>query len=254
VSSVAVADAAAPLRESARALARELDLPWFDADAPGDCRALLLVTASGLCLQPCGPGASGPVQVDFGAAQMRHRRRGGHNEPLGRAVGVGKWPRLRVVDATAGLGRDSFVLADLGCEVLMLERSPIAFALLRDGLLRASCSEDDWLREVSARLSLQHADSLQALRHYPGDAPEVVYLDPMFPERKKSARVKKEMWLFQHLVEGEDNAGELLEQALRLASRRVVVKRPSRAPALAGQQPHYELAGKTVRFDVYNCG
>ena len=251
--SIAVCSSDAALLGPAQALAAELDLPWTDMSDRDAYEALLMLTAGGLQLQLCGPQAPGPISVDFGAGQMRHRRHGGHNELLGRAVGFGKWPGLSVLDGTAGLGRDSFVLADLGARVTLCERSPLVFALLRDGLERARVSADDWLQEVSSRMYLQRVDSVDWMRAFDGEPPDTVYLDPMFPPRKKSARVKKEMWLFQHLLETDDRPEQLLEPALALARRRVVVKRPSRAPALGGHKPHFELSGKTVRFDVYNC-
>ncbi|MEP5765323.1 MAG: class I SAM-dependent methyltransferase [Halieaceae bacterium] len=209
--------------------------------------------ADGLELQALGEKMPGAVRVDFGAGKMRHRRRGGHNEPLGRAVGVGKWDGLSVVDATAGLGRDSFVLADLGCQVTMLERSAVVFALLRDGLDRARRCGDAWLLAVVQRMSAHCADSSQWLAQQGDACCDVVLLDPMFPQRKKSARVKKEMWLFQQLLEADTPQPGLLEQALHSARRRVVVKRPARAEPLEGRQPDFELAGKAVRFDVYNA-
>jgi len=218
-----------------------------------DCEALLQETPDGLQLQLCGPDAPGPIMVDFGGGRMRHRRRGGHNELLGRAVGIGKWPDLSVLDATAGLGRDSFVLADLGCRVTLCERSDLVFALLRDGLERARSGSDAWLREVSGRMQLYYGDSLDWMREHAGEAVDVVYLDPMFPARKKSARVKKEMWLFQRLLAEDDRGEQLLAPALALAQRRVVVKRPASAPPLAERRPDFQLSGKAVRFDVYNC-
>jgi 16S rRNA (guanine1516-N2)-methyltransferase len=212
--------------------------------------ALLVDTGERLELLPQGKMAPGPIAVDFGAGGMRHRRRGGQNEPLGRAVGVGKCSPLFVVDATAGLGRDSFVLADLGCEVLMLEREPVIAALLRDGLRRASEGGDPWLTDVSSRLRLEQVDACEWLAA-PADKPvDVVYLDPMFPQRHKSARVKKEMWLFQQLFSG-GGSESLLQRALAQARRRVVVKRPARAMPLEDEAPAFTIPGKSVRFDVY---
>lgn len=239
---------------SAQLLAEELDLPFESDPEVLATLAVLQLTPLGLQLLPprITADGSGPLLVDFGAGRMRYRRRGGHNEPLGRAVGVGKRDNLYVVDATAGLGKDSFVLADLGCTVRLLERSAPVYALLRDGLQRASHSDDSWLREVAARMQVERADSCQWLQTC-AKLPDVVYLDPMFPARKKSARVKKDMWLFQHLLDSEGAEEALLQQALGASQWRVVVKRPARAPCLPGPKPHHTLEGKTVRFDVYNC-
>lgn len=231
---------------AASALAAELGLPLRDQVA--DARALLTLTPERLELAATGVDAPGAIAVDFAAGALRHRRRGGHNEPLGRAVGVGKWQDISVVDATAGLGRDSFVLADLGCRLTLLEREPVVFALLRDGLERGRRSEDPWVAEVCQRMTLVRADAHEWLA---GTAADVVYLDPMFPARRKSARVKKEMWLFQQLLEPADLSEGLLEAALAAAGKRVVVKRPAKAPALGERAPAFQLPGKTVRFDVY---
>ncbi len=234
------------LSERAEALAAELSMP-FAAQREG-WSALLVLSDRGLALQPLGEQASGPVAVDFSAGGLRYRRRGGHNEPLGRAVGTAKWPGLEVIDATAGLGRDSFVLADMGARVTMLERHPVVFALLRDGLARGVASDDAWVAEVSSRLSLVHAEAETWLTPACAD---VIYLDPMFPARRKSARVKKEMWLFQQLLEETEPTAGLLEVALAAARRRVVVKRPAKAEPLAQRVPGFVIPGKTVRFDVY---
>ena len=244
MSRIAIA-ASSPVR--AAALAATTGLPLREEADAWD--ALLCDSGERLQLVFTDADAPGPVSVDFGSAAMRRRRRGGHNETLGRAVGIRKLPGLTVVDATAGLGRDSFVLADLGCRVFMLERSPVVHALLKDGLARAMASDDAWLRAVAGRMSLVCVEAADWLA---GAAPavDVVYLDPMFPTRRKSARVKKEMWAFQQLI--DDHALlPVLDLALARASRRVVVKRPAKAPNLEERKPAFTLPGRTVRFDVY---
>ncbi|MEM0954265.1 MAG: class I SAM-dependent methyltransferase, partial [Pseudomonadota bacterium] len=123
---IAVYHATEDLLPAATALARELNLPLHDASASYD--ALLHIGEQGLSLVTQGPGAPGPLSVDFADPALLHRRRSGHNEPLGRALGVHKWPGMSVVDATAGLGRESFVIADLGARVTMLEKHPAVFA------------------------------------------------------------------------------------------------------------------------------
>ncbi|MEH6582805.1 MAG: class I SAM-dependent methyltransferase [Halioglobus sp.] len=244
----------------ARALADRLKLPLLPtavvAETLQQPAAVLFISSAGLYLQQTGKGAPGPVAVDFGNAGMRHRRRAGQNEMLGRAVGVAKKPSLQVVDATAGLGRDSFVLADLGCRVCLCERNPLITELLMDGLAQARVSGDTWLMQVCERMEL-----------YPGDARElgaklmpstdVIYLDPMFPARSKSASVKKEMALFQSLLDSGDMTADgeaLLDWSLSQEVARVVVKRPAKAPVLAGRRPSHEISGKAVRYDVYVLG
>lgn len=237
-------------------LATELGLPLLEpGTSPIHCEnyaALLIINAEGLCLQQTGRPAPGPVVVDFGSPALRHRRRSGHNELLGRAVGVAKKPGLRVLDATAGLARDAFVLADLGCEVQLCERNPVIAALLRWGMDRASGSDDTWLQAVIARMTLHEGD-VRELGDTLGPV-DVIYLDPMFPQREKSAAVKKEMALFQLLLDDASAMGDadaLLPWALGRDSARVVVKRPPKAPSLGGQSPSHCLQGKAVRYDVY---
>ena len=201
-----------------------------------------------------GRALPGPVTVEFGSDAMRHRRRSGHNELLGRAVGIiagGRHPR--VLDATAGLGRDSFVLADMGCAVTLCEREPVLAAMLAQGLQLALARGDEWQRRVVQRMHLFRGDARDpaAMQASPAD---VIYLDPMFPARDKSAAVKKEMALFQALLAStqyQQDAEQLLLWALAQDVARVVVKRPPRAPYLAGRQPSHSIAGKAVRFDVH---
>jgi 16S rRNA (guanine1516-N2)-methyltransferase len=194
----------------------------------------------------------GAVKVDFASDALTFRRLhgGGKKEAIARAIGLKGQDSLQVLDATAGLGRDAFVLASLGCVVDMIERSPVVAALLQDGLDRAAVAQElsNWL---PARLQLCHGIAKDLLNNWQGHCPDVVYLDPMFPHRKKSAAVKKEMRLFQQLLGPDEDADLLLEPALALAKKRVVVKRPSGAPFLAGKKPQIEMLGKANRFDVY---
>ena len=122
-------------------------------------RAVLVVSGQSLYLQQTGRRVPGPVAVDFGSAGMRHRSRSGTSELLGKAVGHGKKTPLRILDATAGLGRDAFVLADLGCEVLMCEREPVILEMLRCGLQSATSSSDIWLSGVVQRMRLCSQDA-----------------------------------------------------------------------------------------------
>lgn len=185
--------------------------------------------------------------------EFRTRRFVPGNEMLVKAVAGKKssHPVETVLDATAGLGRDAFILALAGYEVSLFERSPLVAALLEDGLRRLNQAKE--LEEVSQRMSFRHGDSLQALVDGPGDSAswDVVYLDPMFPERKKSALVKKEMRIFKAIVGADLDADELLPVALSVAKQKVVVKRPKPAPFLNEQKPSHQLVGKTGRFDVY---
>ncbi|MDR5866651.1 class I SAM-dependent methyltransferase [Halomonas koreensis] len=246
MSAVAVADDPA--------LARRWGLP--ERDAPGAAEApLILGHEAGRLVLAGDPKAYGkPLAVDFVEGKAAHRRRfgGGRGQLIARACGLGKGVTPSVVDATAGLGRDAFVLATLGAEVLMVERVAAIAALLEDGLARARAAADT--APIAARLRLAHGDAgteLAALVAEAGVAPQVVHLDPMFPHREKSALVKKEMRLFRTLAGDDADAPRLLEAALDVATHRVVVKRPRKAPPIDGPAPRHVLEGKTSRYDLY---
>lgn len=193
----------------------------------------------------------GAIYVDFVGGTMAHRRKfgGGRGEAVAKAVGIKGRYLPDVVDATAGLGRDAFVLASLGCKVRMLERNPVVAALLDDGLARGYRDAEigPWLRE---RMTLLHVSSLTALAEL-SPKPEVVYLDPMYPHKQKSALVKKEMRVFQGLVGPDEDADGLLEPARRLATKRIVVKRPDYAPPMADIAAQAAVVTKSHRFDIY---
>lgn len=213
-----------------------------------------LVLPEGLELQqtPAGLTLAGDnmtLTPDF--ADMLPRVRAGAlaRELLVRAAKV-KAPTGTVplaVDATAGLGEDSFLLAAADFEVLLFERDPVIAALLADALERARRASAT--AEIAARMTLVGSDSTEGLRHL-DRAPDVVYLDPMFPERRKSAAVKKKFQLLHHLEHPCDDAAALMEAALASHPKKIVVKRPVKGPHLAGVKPSYSLAGKAVRYDV----
>ncbi len=238
---------------SAVRLATELRLSLLTDPPAFGLTHLLTLTGDRLELRELGPAAPGPVYVDFVAGTAAHRRRfgGGRGQPLARAVGLKGNAAPTVVDATAGLGRDAFVLACLGCTVQLLERSPIMAALLHDGLRRAR--QDSELGSlVAARLSLELADGQDWLRRLaPERQPDVIYLDPMYPHRRKTALVSKEMRLLRQVAGADPDAPALLEAALGCARRRVVVKRPRLAPPLVGPPPTLHITAPNTRFDVY---
>ena len=187
------------------------------------------------------------VAVKFDSAAMQHRRKGGHNEILGRAVGLKADRKPLIWDATGGLGRDAFVLADLGCEVTLCERVPVLAWLLDHAVQAATVSGVDQVRDAAERMSVLAGDS-KTLR---APAGTVIYLDPMFPERKKAAAVKKEAVMLQHLADQVDDGESLWQWAWDQPGERIVVKRPLRAPILGHIRPAHTLKGKSVRFDVF---
>ena len=193
----------------------------------------------------------------------------------------------RAVDATAGFGEDALLMAAAGFDVQLYEADPVIAALLADGLERAAA--DAQLAPFVARMHLTQGDSVAALRALananceqpdsedsatgelsaiqqpaylatsereaagapaPTAAPDVIYLDPMFPARQKSAAVKKKFQLLHHLEQPCADEEALVQAALAVHPRKVVIKRPVKGPLLAGVKPSYQLAGKAVRYDV----
>ena len=252
MASVAVVAESGVLRNRLQLLARELCLPLVNGnDQNYDFH--LTIRSGRLELRARGQDAPGPVYVDFTAGALAYRRLfgGGRNQPLARAIGLKGGAKPSVLDVTAGLGRDAFVLACLGCRVHMVERSPIVAALLRDGIKRA-LGDPDIGALVHERMLLSVADAQAVMANLSdGERPDVVYLDPMYPTRCKSALVKKEMRLLRGIVGADEDAPALLAAAIVCARRRVVVKRPHTAVSLTGPRPAVHIAAKNTRFDIY---
>ncbi len=249
--SIAVYAATACHQQRAATLARQLALPPAVTAAELAGHDLILrVAEDGLSLHmPDSPMK--PLRIDFTGGALAHRRQfgGGRRQAIARAVGLKGKTVPTVLDATAGLGTDGFVLASLGCTVHLVEKNPIIFALLEDAVRRLAEAGD---HQLAGRMHLYHGDSIALLtgRHRPRPV-DCVYLDPMFPRRRKTALVKKEMRILQMLATTTCDEEQLLTAALAAASRRVVVKRPRTAPVLAGRPADYSLAGQSCRFDVY---
>lgn len=258
---VAVGEAA---RERAARLAAQLGVPCaVSATGVPDALArelVLVVDASGLSL------ARGKMtlRADFSSEFKRLRPGALGRELLVRAARIKQAAGpLHAVDATAGLGADALLLAAAGFTVDLYERNPVIAALLEDALHRAR--EVPELAEVAGRMRLAGSDSIGALqgmaaRERDGEEarpasritrPDVVYLDPMFPERRKSAAVKKKFQLLHGLEVPCEDEGALLGAARMVRPRKVVVKRPVKGPYLAGARPSYSIAGKAVRYDCY---
>jgi 16S rRNA (guanine1516-N2)-methyltransferase len=212
----------------------------------------LRFSATGLALQPSDPKDGEAIRVDFALPSFLYRldHGGGRKQPMARAMGLKPGYSPLILDATAGLGRDGFILAALGCRVLLCERSPIICALLQDGLSRALV--DPRLHAIAERITLYAGDSRQLLPALaPEERPEVIALDPMFPHRTKSALVKKEMRVVRAVVGEDSDTSDLLQVALAHADKRVVCKRPLQALPLAGPAPTFAITTPKHRFDVY---
>lgn len=255
---VTAADDAQRMR--AEAWAHAHGYPWR---ATSDARGIsdtalfeLMFSANDVTLAWRQERAPAPLRVDFVAGAVGHRLRTTtvRQELLARAVGLHKKHEpLRVLDATAGLGRDGVLLAALGCEVLLVERAPWMAALLEDGLRRA-LADEALASRIRGRVALRVDDSRTVMREAAASGVhfDVVYLDPMFPHSDSSALPAKAMQALQRLLdESSCDADELLELALSCADRRVVVKRPRRGPSLQNREPSYTLTGRACRFDVY---
>lgn len=239
---------------TARAWAERAGLAWCDAREAAS--ELVFVFADvGVALHArAGLGESAkhgwlrPLAVDFTSLDVSSPQGRRTKQPLAKALGLAsRSTPIRVIDATAGLGQDSFLMAALGCQVLAVERSPSVAVLLRDGLARAAATQ----AEIVARITLLEMDARHLTQESVMRPCDVVYLDPMFPARSKSAREKKEMRILRRIV-GEDlDAAELFAVARELAAKRIVVKRPVHAPPLA-PNPVVAHAAKGIRYDVYS--
>lgn len=232
----------APSRQlAAEQLAQQLGLEVVALDNSA-VDFLLTFTAQHLELRQLTPNAPSPIYVDFLKGALAYRQHQGGTELLTRAIGLKKGMALTVVDATAGFGSDAWVLLQAGCQLQMIERSPVIAALLRDGLCRAGCDPCTLILADAQEYLLNLAPSLY---------PDVIYLDPMYPHEKRTALAKKELRLIRELVGDDQDAEALFAIAQSRAQRRVVVKRPYHAPFLANKKPAIIFKGKACRFDVY---
>lgn len=187
------------------------------------------------------------LKIDFASAAHNFRRLhgGGRNQPIARAVGIKKYGLpLSIIDATAGLGSDAFVLASIGCEVTLLERNDTLYNSLQSAI---DCAPEG-IADIISRMQIIYGNAIELLKTLQAD---VVYLDPMFPERSKTALVKQEMRELKKLVGEDQDQDSLLLPARQAATKRVVVKRPKGARYLNNEKPHTSMLGKSNRFDIY---
>lgn len=185
------------------------------------------------------------LQIDFQNDGVNYQRKGlrGKNELLAKALGWSKGFR-RVLDLSAGLGIDAVFMTQLGFSVTAIERSRLLFLLLREALEQSPA-------ELQAVLGFINEDSAAYLRNSrPLQEIDVIYFDPMYPHKKKSALPKQEMVLFRELVGHDEDAAGVLAEALDSTAERVVVKRPLGAPELLTGVLH-SFEGKVVRYDIY---
>lgn len=220
----------------------------FESLAPGLSAAFELLRIDGrLHLTARHHPRFKPLAANWADTALQRRIQDGRKALLPRAIGLHKQHDLRVLDATAGLGRDGYVLAALGARVTLAERQSLFAELLEDALDHARA--DPGLADCAARIELIRGDAfalLDGTRRW-----DVIHLDPMYPHDRRRALPGKEMQLLRELTGGDADADALLQPARRCANLRVIVKRPLHAPFLAGQTPSHQLSGKQARYDVY---
>lgn len=191
-----------------------------------------------------------PVVVDFLSESLTYRRKHGlsKSQVFAKAIGITARGGPTVLDATAGMGVDAFFMACLDCKVTAIERSPVIYELLQDGLRRAHADKElgKWIDDYLVFVHANAIDYMKSLK----EKPQVIYVDPMFPDvEERSALPKKEMQLFRKLLGADLDTKQLFEAAMKTASERVVVKRPSEAEPMG--TPTHSFEGKTARYDTY---
>ena len=190
------------------------------------------------------------LKIDFVTGAVGHRLRfgGGRGQDLAKAMGLRAGKTPMIVDATAGLGRDSFLLASLGAQVILIERSEKMHALLVEGMNRAE-NEGGEFREIISRMTLMKGDAKDLIPELSGEA---ILIDPMHPPRQKSALVKRELRQVREIVGTDDDAADLVRIALAHAQNRVVLKWPPKADPIDGLKAcTHQILGKTTRYDVF---
>ena len=189
-----------------------------------------------------------PLLIDFSSGKFNHRLRkvAIKRELIARAVGIKQ--DTTVLDCTAGLGRDAFLLASLGCHVTMIERSTVVALLLEDALNRALRDPD--LSDIAMRINLRFLDSRRYLSNMI-EVPDTIFLDPMFSDRKKSANSKGEMQILQRFLGRDTSIIELFDSAMNTQCRRVVIKRSLHDKLKLPREATNILMGSSIRFDIF---
>lgn len=178
-------------------------------------------------------------RFDFNEILFKLERQKGHKgDPLFKAIRLQSGIAPLILDATCGTGNDSMFLVHYGARVIAYEKHPIIYLLLKCAYLRTP--------RIHQQFSLNFGDAI----NYQGERPHIIYFDPMYPEKKKSARSRKEMELFKELVGESQRELEMLSWARKMALSRVVVKRPPKGESISPDH-NFSLTSKAVRFDIY---
>jgi 16S rRNA (guanine1516-N2)-methyltransferase len=172
----------------------------------------------------------------------------GRGQNLAKAVGMKFNKNRNIIDATAGLGYDSFILASIGAKVTLIERSQKMYELLQNGI-DEGMSFGGEIEKIINRMELVFGDSKDIL---PKLTPEVIMIDTMYKDRKKTALVKNNMRLVRDIVGPDSDYIDLLKVALNCATNRVVLKQPKYAePIKEIRKCSHQILGKTIRYDVF---
>lgn len=251
--------------EYAKTIRNDLSLDFVNEIPASGFKHLLTLNSGGLSLQTLEPRAgekrSYPLLVDFLDPALQYRlHTSGKNQGLAKAVGLNKHEPMQVLDATAGLGRDAFILASMGCQLTLLEQSAPIHSLLLDGLRRAEQSDSEAMQAIIARMKLHRMNALDWFAEIQAGRkpkPDVIYLDPMFPPRNKSASVKKAMVLLQEVLGFAEDLDNLIAAAQGCARHRVVVKKPGSTSNRSSKnienslKPGFIVPGKSAHFEVF---
>lgn len=230
------------LREAER-LAQHFKVPLYrESGLPAPKELILRLDRDGLALQV----GDRILRGDYTGMKKRLRTGNLQRELLVKAVRIRGRGEITVLDAAAGMGEDALLLAAAGFRVILYERDPVIAALLRDTLNRASA--DPSMTEIVSRMEFHEGDSIGAMRNMKKEM-DVIYLDPMFPEKKKSSLTKKKFQLLHYLEKPCEEEEELLQAAMDAEPAKIVIKRPLKGPWLADRKPAHSYKGKAVRYD-----
>lgn len=248
---IVLIQAATKLSQGEKIIAETLKIHSLPPQKPNQSnyRFELRLESHGLTLYCTDADAPGGLHVDLDNPALRRRRAESlKSQNLGKALGLKRMLQPSVLDTTAGLGTDSLLMAAAGCRIHLLERNPVVHALLADGLQRAQGGAAE-IRELTSRMTLSCSDFLEY--EASEESYDIVYLDPMFQGKKNTARAGKSMYLLQQLITDHCDEESMLEKALAVAGKRVVVKRARHSQLAGNRKPDISFSGSSNRFDVY---
>lgn len=223
---------------SAKALASLLNVPF--SEVIDENKTILNLKEDGLYLE----SNNNSIKGDFSKLYRRIKQDNLSKELVVKAAKIKGQKDVVVLDATAGLGEDSFLLAAYGFKVKLYERDKVIAALLKDSLDRASVE----FPEIISRMEVFEEDSISAMKNL-SFRPDVVFLDPMFPQRSKDAAVKKKFQLIHLLEKPCEDEVDLIEAAKNTGAKKIIIKRPLKSEYLGGVKPSYSYEGKAIRYD-----